>query len=472
MYDLRDRIPCEVLGYIDQGTGMNDMRTSIRNLGMIIIACMTAPTWAQGFKHTHSEPRSIQNGPQAYFESKVIDLGDVPQHERIVGSVMVENHGNADLEIRNLSATCGCTVLELDESQRIVPPNGKQEITVFFNTEERQGRQRKLVSVLTNDPEYPVTELIVKSNVFASFQVLPAQFVALIDARPGEQIETLSVFPTADGATLDGLEIEVPGRILEYAMESIVNDEGVAGIGVTFSVADEVELGPIDTELAFTGTVNGKAQTVVARVKGKIVGPIEVRPTMVESIHPTPRGRQFAPVTLRPADGKPFEIISIDAGEYLDASQSTGKVPGDIDITLRLKENAPDGPTANTVKVYTDQPDMPIVQIPFFIDVLPRCRVNPPIVVFDARALAEPRRIRLQSDIVSTLEIESASCDNPHISVEVVEPSATHPKVRFIELNWADGNAPSQDASATLTVETNVAGSETIDVPIQFRIIK
>ncbi|GJM24970.1 MAG: hypothetical protein DHS20C16_13850 [Phycisphaerae bacterium] len=396
-------------------------------------------------------------------------MGDVNQHERIAGRVVIENHGDEDLEIKNLSAHCGCTVLELDEADRIVPPDQEQEITVFFSTDDRQGMQRKLVTVVTNDPEYPVSELIVKSNVLASFQVLPAQYVALIDVQPGDPLGLLSVFPTVKGTALENLEIEVPGRFLEHGMESIVNDDGDEGIGVSFSVAEEAEFGPIDTQLIFKGTVNGKTQSVWVRAKGAIVGPIEVRPPQIESTQPTPRGRAFAPVTIRPTDGQAFEIASIDAGEYLDHSHATGKKPGDIDISLRLNENAPDGPLAVAVVVRTNHPDMPIVQIPVFVNVLPKCRVQPPTVVFGPRTQEETRRVRLQSDIVSKLEIKSVSCDNQSIGVTVVEPSVTHPKVRFLELQWSKGAVPSTDVNAKLTIETNVAGGETVVVPVEYR---
>ncbi len=449
---------------------MNLSYSQICVLKAAIVGISALPTFGQGFKHSHDEVRSIQTGPQAYFENKVIDLGDVHQHERIAGRVFIENRGDEDLVIENLASTCGCTVLQLEESQRIVPPNEQQEITVFFSTDDRQGQQRKLVTVFTNDPEFPITELIVRSNVLASFQVLPAPFIPLVDVRPGDTLGSYSVFPTVEGSKLESLEIEVPGNILEYAMESIVNDDGVEGIGVTFSVAEAVELGAVDTELEFKGTVSGKSQSIRVGSKGSLVGPIEVRPTLIESTHRTSRGRIFAPVTLRPTAEKAFEVLSIDGGKYLDASQATGQKPGDIDITLKLNDSAPDGPLATTVHVRTDHPDMPIVEIPVFVDVLPRCRVQPQAAVFDAATMNQARRIRLQSDIVSKLEIRSASCDNPGFEVMVLEPSPDHPRVRFVELRWSGDKAPPENVTSVLKLETNVTGSENVVVPVEYRL--
>jgi hypothetical protein len=447
---------------------MKVLHSAFRVLVFPIVALAVSPSFGQA--HTHDEPRSIQHGARAYFENKMIDLGDVHQHERIAGRVVIENHGDENLEIKNLAAHCGCTVLELDEADRIVPPNEEQEITVFFSTEDRQGQQWKLVTVITNDPEYPVSELIVKANVLASFQVLPAQYVALIDARPGDPLEPLSIFPTAEGATLENLEIEVPGRILEYALESIVNEKGGEGIGVSLNVADEAELGPIDTHLIFKGTVDGKTQPVWVRAKGAVVGPIQVSPPQIESTHPTPRGRVFAPVTLRATGAEAFEILSIDAGEYLEYTQATGEKTGDIDISLRLNEKAPDGPMAASVVVRTNHPDMPTLQIPVFVDVLPRCRVQPAAATFDSKTLNRARRIRLQSDIVSTLEIQSASCDNPKFEVKVIDPSPDHPKIRFVEVRWTESSAPSQDVASELKVTTNVLGHKDVIIPIEFRV--
>ncbi|MCA9249574.1 MAG: DUF1573 domain-containing protein [Phycisphaerales bacterium] len=440
------------------------------NLVAVIGTLAAAPAMGQGHSHALEDPRSIQNGPRAYFESKVIDLGDVFQNERTAGTFTIENFGNEDLEIRELAAHCGCTVLELDESQRIVPPDGKREITVFFNSEDRQGLQRKLVTVFTNDPEYPMTDLVIRSNVLGSFKVLPAQYVAMVDARPGDRLETLSVYPTVEGTTLESLEINVPGNVLEYALESIVNDDGVGGIGVSFSVADEAEFGPIDLEIRFDGTVDGKPHSIWGRAVGSIVGPIDVRPDRLESTHPTPRGRSFAPITLRPTDGKTFNVLSIDAGPYFEHSQAPGKEIGDVDIALKLKDEAPDGPLATTAEVRTDHPDMPIVQFPVFVDVLPRCRVQPAGVLIDQSTLNRPRRIRLQSDMVSALEIQSASCDNPQFEVKVIDASSDYPKIRFVEVRWASDQAPAKGVVSDLNIKTNVPSRETITVPLEFRI--
>ncbi|NOX59755.1 MAG: DUF1573 domain-containing protein [Planctomycetes bacterium] len=434
-----------------------------------LVALMAASTCFADETHMHEGARAANHGPIIRVTNRVVDLGDIRQNERISGSFFIENHGNEDLIIDQVFSHCGCTVVALSDEEKIIPPESRQKVTAFFSSEDRQGRQRKAVTITSNDPEVPTVVVTVKSNVLASFRVEPSQFVALNAVHRGDRLAPLEIFATDEGTTLENLEVEIQGGLLDYALESMLNDAGVAGVRLTMQVAQEIELGEIDTQMLLRGTVDGKEQIVVVRVKGKVVGPIEVRPPRIESTQPTPRGRTFGPITLRPTDGRTFAVTDIE-GTNLEGTHRPGKKPGDVEIVLKLDENVPDGPFGEIVRIATDHPNAPFVEIPVFVNVRPRCEVEPSRVYFKRDTPSIVHRVRFQSYLVSALEIRNASCDNPSFTIEIVEPENGSSKVRFVDVRWVgeEKATDSPKVSATLTVRTNVPGAETVEVPVVY----
>lgn len=58
------------------------------------------------------------------------------------------NTGKDSLVISNVKVTCGCTVPEWPKEP--IPPGGKGEIKVGFNTTDKVGRQLKILRVIAN----------------------------------------------------------------------------------------------------------------------------------------------------------------------------------------------------------------------------------------------------------------------------------------------------------------------------------
>ena len=77
----------------------------------------------------------------------------------------VQNTGTADLAIRNLVTSCGCTTAEL--SSDVIPPGGRADLTVVFdaNFHPTSGEVTRLVWFATNDPTQPWVELRVDADV-------------------------------------------------------------------------------------------------------------------------------------------------------------------------------------------------------------------------------------------------------------------------------------------------------------------
>ena len=76
------------------------------------------------------------------------DFGKVTEGEKVAYVFPFENKGTGTLIIDYASTTCGCTVTNFDN--RPLPPGGKGNIEVSFDTSGRNGMQTKTITVKSN----------------------------------------------------------------------------------------------------------------------------------------------------------------------------------------------------------------------------------------------------------------------------------------------------------------------------------
>ncbi len=95
-----------------------------------------------------TEPMDTVNVAKMSFKESTFDFGEVTQGEVVEHVYPFTNIGKVDLIITNATSTCGCTVPEYPEEP--IPPGGKGEIRVKFNSEGRLGKQVKPVTVIAN----------------------------------------------------------------------------------------------------------------------------------------------------------------------------------------------------------------------------------------------------------------------------------------------------------------------------------
>ncbi len=108
-------------------------------------------------------PRQLEKAPQIYIESKTFSFGNIKQGKKIEHDFILKNTGQSDLLIRRVWATCGCTAVE--PKKNIIPPGRSTQIKTIFNTAGRTGNQKKMITVITNDPKNPKIILWIEGNI-------------------------------------------------------------------------------------------------------------------------------------------------------------------------------------------------------------------------------------------------------------------------------------------------------------------
>lgn len=94
------------------------------------------------------QPLDTAKMARIVFEQPDFDFGQANEGDVVEHAYKFKNTGAVPLLISNARASCGCTVPEWPKDP--IPPGGTGEITAKFNTADRGGDQKKVITVTAN----------------------------------------------------------------------------------------------------------------------------------------------------------------------------------------------------------------------------------------------------------------------------------------------------------------------------------
>jgi hypothetical protein len=94
-----------------------------------------------------------QPAPKLVCAQPSFDFGERESSGELDHTFVIRNAGNVALQILGLRPTCGCLVPKFTD--RILAPGAEATITVRFVLRGRQGEQKKIVYIESNDPVTP-----------------------------------------------------------------------------------------------------------------------------------------------------------------------------------------------------------------------------------------------------------------------------------------------------------------------------
>ena len=103
-------------------------------------------------------------GPVITWDKPTHDFGDMAQGEKVEQTFKFTNTGNAPLVITNVQVTCGCTTPK-GWARDPIPPGEESEITLGFNSAGKFGRQKKVITVVSNAVNTEGAQIIFFANV-------------------------------------------------------------------------------------------------------------------------------------------------------------------------------------------------------------------------------------------------------------------------------------------------------------------
>ena len=151
-----------------------------------------------------------EHGPRLFVAQRIQDLGSVIEGDKVMITWMLENRGDANLEIERTTAACGCTVVQLSDDDKVIPPGKTLNLKAEFDSTSRRETQTKTISVLSNDPTEPELKLEFRAKVELLFELDPPSLVNLRTVRRGvAATRTLDLYPGPGRKTLEirGMEV-------------------------------------------------------------------------------------------------------------------------------------------------------------------------------------------------------------------------------------------------------------------------
>lgn len=420
--------------------------------------------------------------PPVYPSAKVVveqdtfDLGKIKQGVEISATFVIGNEGDGDLEIHAIKPDCGCTIATLSKSQRRVPPGDSVPLVVTFDSKGRFGIQDLIFQVSTNDRNHPIVQLKLKCNVVTTYVIRPSPSVTFRNGRRGKEIsQRLKLLPGDDNKRLELLGIVMADPGIRCNAEPLVEGDRYGHL-LRFVVDDDAPIGDLVTQGTLRIRVDQEEEEVGITIRGSVVGDLAYRPGQLISLKQTFRGATLPPWTVTSTEKKSFSVIDVDAGPLLTAevTQRNAKRT-EYRVVLTVAADAPSGPLATVLRVTTDTSDQPLIEVPIFVNVAQAVEVDPLLVrLFNGSNIRQrQRRIRLQT-VASRhleLEVEAAECDLPFVTTRILPViDDRYPNRRIVIAELAD-DAPPGDHRGTLTLRTNVAGAETISLPLEVRMM-
>ncbi|HKL67793.1 MAG TPA: DUF1573 domain-containing protein [Bacteroidales bacterium] len=108
----------------------------------------------------------LENAPVFDLESTRYDFGEIKQREKADVEFKFRNSGKSDLIIRKVRSSCGCT--SVTPSNTTIKPGESSTIKAVFSAGARKGKQHKVITVITNDPEKSQVSLVVSGTVLVN----------------------------------------------------------------------------------------------------------------------------------------------------------------------------------------------------------------------------------------------------------------------------------------------------------------
>jgi hypothetical protein len=397
--------------------------------------------------------------PRIEFDSKEADLGVVILGEGGTHVFRFKNAGTADLEVRRVKPSCGCTAALLTASR--LKPGETGEIKITFDSAGRpRGFQELTVSVFTNDPQEKdfgdqVSLLRVRAEVSSLIRTVPevAYFQDLL--KGSAEVRKVALL-AEDRAELQVLGVDVASPFVEASVAPLVRGKKKGG-ELTIRVRPEAPAGRLDSAVVVR-TDHPRQPTIRIGVIGTIHGPIRYFPDRFV-IHPygVETGADPAIQVERTAGTGGLDIVAVDAPPAYEPRVEV-VVPGRrAEVTLKLRPDAPRGPFSGYVRIYLREPEQPSIEVPIYGELPRRLRADPPALYLEGGQPATFRLIPAGAEVAARLAPTIGAPGLP-----VVAKLAGEVVTVTIQPSAAAG-----PFAGVIRVETGLAEEPLLEVPIR-----
>jgi hypothetical protein len=272
---------------------------------------------------------------------------------------MIKNVGNAPLEIRNVTSSCGCTAAK--PSKTILAPGEVATIPASVDTRFEQGHSLSVVTLTTNDPTNASLQLklegVIKPQVAA--QPMDIDFGSVHHGSATARDVVVSDMVGGTRFAVNSVKNENPYiKVTESA-----RTDGKPGALLHVALSPSMPPGPISDTL---GIETSRAPLRVA-ILGVVTGDLTVKPNQVSfGILPHHQGAVRI-VRLTNQGNHTIKVLGVDSTSNSVVAQVAPVMPGkEYKLTVALRPNTPDGQIRGALTIRTDDPQQTTLTVPYY----------------------------------------------------------------------------------------------------------
>jgi hypothetical protein len=310
-------------------------------------------------------PAAAAPGQQAVVPEPIWDAGVVGRGDTVRHDFQIRNAGTAALFVREVRAACGCTVASYDER---IEPGQAGRVTVEVATESFRGAIAKDVTVFTSDPANPVLTLTVRAEVQPWVDAQPGYFRFVHVQGAPEMVATQTLW-SGDRADLEVLGVESQLPQLAVTFRPAAGDERSAdGKGrqwvILATLGSNAPEGPLAGDVVVR--TNHPQQPTLALPVGGYVRPVlAVSPPVADFGIFAPTEPRRGSVIVTNHGEAPVTVLAAETDvPGLTAQVALREKGKKYDVNLTLAAGVASGPIAGTLRVRTDSPRQPLLEIP------------------------------------------------------------------------------------------------------------
>jgi Protein of unknown function (DUF1573) len=317
---------------------------------------------------------AAEKAPHLTIIEPVRDFGTIPRGDKLDWTFQVKNTGNADLEIIAARPSCGCTVADFD---KVIKPGQTGKVTAHVDTTNFAGPIAKAITLDTNDPSTPSTQLTIHAVVKPYVEAHPAGFVRFNMLQGDTDVQTVTLY-SEETEPFEILKVETPEPWIKVDYKKIedptqvVQTVGRAGqnqyrVNITAG-GNDAKIGPL-AEKVHIVTNSKHSPDYWISVSGVIRPTFRVEPSGVNfgEIAPTDTAATRS-VVLRSNNLKAPETFVVSKVESQVPGVTANVKPtankGEYEVTLQVAPTAKAGDVDGNVTIYTNDKVTPVVTVP------------------------------------------------------------------------------------------------------------
>jgi hypothetical protein len=340
----------------------------------------TKKSAATAAKKAAEEPK-VERAPRLTIVEPVKDYGTIAKGEKLDWSFLVKNTGDADLQVISAKPGCGCTVADFD---KVIKPGETGKVTAHVDTTAFAGPIAKTVTLETNDPTTPSSQLTIHAVVKPYVEAFPAGFVRYNLLQGEADTQTVILYSEED-EPFQVTNVEVPGDWVKATFEPVTAEaEKAANVGrpgqnqyrVKITVGGpDAKIGPLSDKVHII--TNSKHQPdYFISLSGVIRPTFRVEPSVLNFGEVTPSDVAATRMVMLHSNNMraPETFVVSRAESNIPAVVPTvkpGANKGEYEVTLQIAKDAKPGDVDGTVTIFTNDKINPVVTVPMKATIKP-----------------------------------------------------------------------------------------------------